>query len=278
MDAATLCVAMGNRMSLAYYAHVVPAVNAALIAADCTTVARSSMWAGQICAESGGLEWWQELASGTDYDRYINPSGPWQELGNIEAGDGARFKGRGPLEVTGRGNYTRLSLWMFRRKKVPTPTYFVDHPEQLATLKYGLAGATWFWLGKHPRFTTRFAYLNDAADAHDVVGATWIINGGQSNLYGRQQGFDRGMSLGNRMLPTPTTPKEIDAMPRLVQNTTGGKRYILEEGQIPEFVEKTGAAAYARGWGLPLTPHPVSSADLKAIERIALRKNSGVLK
>lgn len=45
-----------------------------------------------------------EWADGSDYDISVNPAMAY-ELGNTNVGDGTRYKGRGFVQITGRGNY-----------------------------------------------------------------------------------------------------------------------------------------------------------------------------
>lgn len=58
-------------------------------------------------------------------------------LGNTEPGDGYKYRGRGPLQVTGRANYAAL--------EEQTGLPLVDSPDLLAQPRAGLtAAAVWF--------------------------------------------------------------------------------------------------------------------------------------
>ena len=82
-------------------------------------------------------------------------------LGNVEAGDGQRFKGRGYVQLTGRSNYTRAGL-------AQAPERALDPPTAYTLLSDGMR------LGQ---FSGKALadYMGDAGT--DYLGARHIING-----------------------------------------------------------------------------------------------------
>ena len=120
---------------------------------DITTKARAEMFLAQLFHESIMLSTFEEIASGAAYEGR-------KDLGNVQRGDGVRFKGRGPIQVTGRANYK----WMSDKLGAD----FIAQPKLLATARYGYRAAAAFW--------TR-ANLNAKADKGDFEGVTRSING-----------------------------------------------------------------------------------------------------
>ncbi|GEM_PF-4443642 len=221
MDVDGLSRAMGGTVSRERYAALLPAFTAGMREAGCTTVERAAMWCAQLGHESNGLLWMEELASGADYEGR-------RDLGNTEPGDGRRFKGRGPIQVTGRHNYTECSRWAHGRGLVPTPTYFVDNPAELASDRYGFVGAVWYWTAARPQ-------LNALADARDIVAATRAINGGTNGLPDRQLRYTRCLALGAALLPeegfmSALSPEEQ----RELYEAVCGRRRSLVEGSTAE--------------------------------------------
>ena len=57
MDAGALSKAMGGALSLARYEALLPAFNAAMVAAGITTPLRAAHWCSQLGHKSGGVGW-----------------------------------------------------------------------------------------------------------------------------------------------------------------------------------------------------------------------------
>lgn len=188
LDAETLARAMGSTVPLERYAALLPAFTAAMREAGCTTVERAAMWCAQLGHESVGLKYMSELWGPTPDQRTYDG-----RMGN-GPGEGFKYRGRGPIQVTGRNNYMELSRWAHGRGLVPSPTFFVDNPDQLASDRYGFLGAVWYWTAARPQ-------LNAFADASDIVAATHAINGGTNGLPDRLIRYKRCLELGAALLP-----------------------------------------------------------------------------
>lgn len=181
----TLAQAMLGHPGVDYQA-MAPLFAAFCTEADATTTLRIAMAAAQLGEESGGLFWMEEIADGSEYEGR-------EDLGNTQPGDGPRFKGRGPIQLTGRNNYTKFSQWAYdnHRDMCPTPTTFVDHPELVSEFDNGFLAAAYYWVTHN---------LNDFADRSDVLGATKVINGGTHGLQDRQFRYDTCIKMGERLL------------------------------------------------------------------------------
>lgn len=123
---------------------------------------RLAHFMGQCAHESGGFRYMEEIASGAAYEGRA-------DLGNTQAGDGRRYKGRGPIQLTGRANYRRVG----RQIGIDLER----HPEAVALPSMGLLIGCIYWDGRK---------LNAKADADDLIGITRGINGGQNGLADRQ--------------------------------------------------------------------------------------------
>lgn len=177
----------------------------AMRAAQITTPLRAAHWCAQIGHESAGLVYMEEIASGEAYNGRT-------DLGNIYPGDGPRFKGSGPIQLTGRHNFGLFSEWCFAKRYTTSPTYFVDHPDLVRTNpKWGFLAASWYWTVARPN-------LNRLADADDLVGVTKAINGGTTGLDDRRERLTRCKALGAKLLPPTAGGLTVDASTELTKH------------------------------------------------------------
>ncbi|QFG14076.1 endolysin [Mycobacterium phage Curiosium] len=176
---------MGGSLPFARYQALLPAVRQCLDECDCDTEPRIAMWGAQVGHESVGLKYMSELWGPTAAQQGYEGRA---DLGNTQPGDGYRFRGAGPIQVTGRRNFTVLSQWAHGKGLVPTPTYFVDNPDELRGDRYGFVGVVWYWTTQRP--------MNDAADARDLVRATQYVNGGQNGIDDRRDRYNGALAMG----------------------------------------------------------------------------------
>jgi len=135
-----------------------PAIESAMQEFDINTPARQAAFLAQIGHESGGLYWTAEIWGPTKAQlRYEGRA----DLGNIESGDGLKFKGRGLIQITGRANYKAVGEAL--------NVDLLTHPEFLEERDLAARSAAWFWK-QHG--------LNELADAGEFKRITQIINGG----------------------------------------------------------------------------------------------------
>jgi putative chitinase len=116
------------------------------------------------------------------------------KMGNINEGDGWRFRGRGLKQLTGRDNYTRFG------KSVGMTAE--EAAEYVATEKGAIESACWFW---------DTSKLNTIADTDDVVLMTRRINGGNIGLADRQQRYTRAMQVLTGSAPVAAAPAAAPA-------------------------------------------------------------------
>jgi predicted chitinase len=151
--------------------------NAAMREFRIDNTARARMWLAQIGHESASLRYFEEIASGAAYEGR-------RDLGNVQSGDGVRFKGRGPIQITGRANYTAASRAL--------GLDLVGNPTLAAAPRVAFRISAWWWAN---------AGVNAIADRNDVTAATRRINGGLNGLADRQSRWNAIGRLGNAILP-----------------------------------------------------------------------------
>jgi putative chitinase len=124
------------------------------------TPKRQAAFLAQIGHESDGLFYSEEIWGPTEAQSGYEGRA---DLGNTQEGDGYTFRGRSPIQITGRANYQKVSDALSHD--------FVADPDDLATPSWGSMAAAWFW-NTHG--------LNELADADQFTKITQVINGGQN--------------------------------------------------------------------------------------------------
>lgn len=112
-----------------------PAMIAAMAKFSITNPARITCFLTQVKWESGGLVYFAELASGTAYEGR-------SDLGNNYPGDGVRYKGSGPIQVTGRDNFTQAQQAL---DAAGVGIDIVSNPDLARTVQYGFWISSWWW-------------------------------------------------------------------------------------------------------------------------------------
>ena len=135
------------------------------------TPARVNMFLAQVAHESDNFRIFKEEGKPARFARYDHIRG----LGNVHPGDGFRFRGRGPIQITGRKNYQEVGEAL--------GVDLESNPDLLEDPYYAFRAAAWWWQ-KHG--------LNEKMDKfpNNVKMATKVINGGYRHLNRRQRKYN----------------------------------------------------------------------------------------
>jgi putative chitinase len=115
----------------------------------------------------------------------VNPAKA-KALGNTQAGDGAKYKGRGFIQITGKANYTNAGQAL--------GIDLVNNPELAAKPDIAAKIAVWYWQN---RVTP---YVQDFSDTRSV---TKRINPGLQGLQDRAENFKDYQQQTAAVVPQP---------------------------------------------------------------------------
>ena len=144
------------------------------------TLLRQAHFLAQCAHESAGFTTTVEFGASSYFARYDGR----RSLGNTQAGDGARFRGRGLIQLTGRRNYQHFGALLGQD--------LIAHPENAATFPIAAQTAALFW---------REHSLNARADRDDLLGITRAINGGLNGLARRRALLGLAMTALGKLRP-----------------------------------------------------------------------------
>jgi predicted chitinase len=147
-----------------------PFLNEAMKDHEINTPLRASAFLAQLAHESAELKYMEEIWGPTAAQKRYEGR---KDLGNTQLGDGKRFKGRGPIQLTGRANYKTFGELL--------GVDFVGNPDLAATPEWGFLTAALYWKRKG---------LNELADVGDFKTITKRINGGYNGLADRERYYE----------------------------------------------------------------------------------------
>lgn len=152
-------------------ADYLPFIQQAMQEFEITSYLRETAFLAQLAHESAELRFMEEIASGAAYEGR-------QDLGNTQPGDGKRYKGRGPIQLTGRANYTKYGQLL--------GLDLINNPTVAATKEVGFRIAGEFW---------KLNGLNELADQQNFKLITKRINGGYNGLDDRTMYYERAKKV-----------------------------------------------------------------------------------
>jgi putative chitinase len=166
-------------------------LNKAMAEFEINTPQRQAAFLAQLAHESAEFRFFTELSSGVAYEHRT-------DLGNYKPGDGPRFKGRGPIQLTGRRNYRDAGLALGLDLE--------SHPEQAAEPAIGFRTAAWYW-STHGLNALADETATDPA-AFDRI--TRAINGGLNGKAFRDAYFAKALRLA--ALAAPALPETSEGV------------------------------------------------------------------
>ena len=200
---------------------LLPFLQAAMREFAIESPARAAAFLAQLAHESGQFRFMEEIWGPTAAQRRYEPASTLAaNLGNSEAGDGLRFKGRGPIQITGRANYRRFGDLL--------GTDLVAQPERAALPELAFRIAGLFWSKKG---------LNELADRVSPDAFREItrrINGGFNGLAERERLYETAKTVLNAVGPGGVSfgiEEELDTVEPIFERGLEGMR--LEAAAAP---------------------------------------------
>lgn len=153
------------------------ALNSAMTEFGITSKLNQAAFLATVAHESGQLVYMRELADGSAYEMRA-------DLGNTWPGDGRRFRGRGPIQITGRANYAACGAAL--------GLDLISNPELLEIPENGCRASAWFWKTHN---------IAKYAEAGDFDGVSDAVNRGHKTVaVGDSNGWADRLQFYNKAL------------------------------------------------------------------------------
>lgn len=187
----------------------------------------------QAAHEAASFRTLEEYASGAAYEGR-------KDLGNVQKGDGIRYKGRGIFQLTGRANYRQIGSLIGMDLE--------NNPELAESPEVSVLTALEYWRSRN---------LNALADADDIMGITRKINGGFNGLSDRRKYLARCRQAIPRNITfelPPAPPLDPIVPPIVVAKRGDNSPYVAD---LQNMLIKKGAKIAADGAFGPKTEQAV---------------------
>jgi putative chitinase len=206
---------------------------------EVNTYLRVCHFLAQAAHEAASFRTLEEYASGAAYEGR-------KDLGNVNKGDGVRYKGRGIFQLTGRANYRTIGAKIDMNLE--------NNPELAESPEVSVLTALEYWKSRG---------LNTFADKDDVTTITKRINGGLNGFDDRKrylakckQVIPKNISFAVP-LPSPLDP----LVPPIVVAKRGDKSSYIAD--LQNMLIKKGATIKADGNFGPATENAVRNFQSK---------------
>ena len=208
------------------------------------TPERLAAFLAQIGHESGSLRYVREIADGSAYEGR-------RDLGNLVPGDGARYRGRGLIQLTGRDNYRQMRDLLDHLG----PPDFLDFPAALEEPQWAAWSAAAWWHSRH---------LSDLADAGDFDAITRRINGGTNGAADRRQRWERAKAaLATHVPPAPeNTPSVLPDAAQAPSKEQTMPIPAIVAAVLPSLIEAIPKLGKVFGSGSEVADRNIKAAEL----------------
>ena len=186
----------------------------------------------QAAHESASFRTLEEYASGSAYEGR-------KDLGNVQPGDGRRYKGRGIFQLTGRANYRTYGQKLGLDLE--------GNPDLAKEPLVSIKTACEYWNSRN---------LSELADKDDVRGVTRKINGGFNGLADRIQYLQKAKAIIPKDIQVSTTKSsEVKLEPVVVAKRGDNSSYVKD---LQQMLISKGAMIKADGAFGPMTEQAVT--------------------
>jgi predicted chitinase len=254
------------QMAAAKRATLFPFLTAAISEFGIDRPARTAAFLAQLAHESAQFKFMEEIWGPTAAQRRYEPQSKLaSDLGNTDTGDGRRFKGRGPIQITGRANYRRFGDLL--------GLDLVTTPDQAASPEVAFRIAGLYWTKKG---------LNELADrvtAEAFREITRRINGGFNGLAEREQFYETAKAVLGVVAPggglSFDVEDELDAVePVFERGLEGMRAEALAAPRRRTTAKKTARKGTAKKAGAKKTAPRKTAPKKTAAKKTAAKKRS----